>query len=107
MILFTESDQDNESLSSDLKGSVISDKKSQDTRHANAPIPIGRKSWIAKFRNVFRIEEEVASTINSQDQTQVSQASQQIYHKFAESASSAAKFELGDLGNVCINHIFN
>ncbi|RIA85388.1 hypothetical protein C1645_371743 [Glomus cerebriforme] len=90
------SDQDNESLSRDLEESVMT---SQDTRHTNTPISMGknpRQSWITKFRNVFRGEDKVFLTIDSQEQTK---ASQQIYHKFAESASSAANFELGDLGN--------
>ena len=97
-------DQSNEPLSKDLRDSIISDKASLDARHT---IPTGRRfrssireSWITKFRNVFRIEEEDVLTPNSQEQ--ITQASQQIYHKFAESASTAAKFELGDLENVCI-----
>jgi hypothetical protein len=85
------SDQDNDSPSRDI---II--------RHANSPIPMERnsqRSWITKFRNVFRGEEDIITT-DSQEQT--IQSSQQIYHKFAESASTAANFELGDLRDVSI-----
>ncbi|PKC04926.1 hypothetical protein RhiirA5_361871 [Rhizophagus irregularis] len=81
-------DQDNESSSRDIN-----------IRHANSPNPMERnshKSWMDKFRNVFRGEEDVTTTV-SQEQT--TRSSQQVYHKLAVSASTAANFELGDLGN--------
>ncbi|CAI2173765.1 5162_t:CDS:2 [Funneliformis geosporum] len=94
-ILTSRDDLDNEPTVSDQNGSVNTDKTSQDYDSIR---PMGssiRETLMSKVRNVFRIEEEVVSAINSQEQAH----SNQIYHKFAESASSAAKFELGDLGN--------
>ncbi|GET01149.1 hypothetical protein GLOIN_2v1522941 [Rhizophagus clarus] len=54
------SDQDNES--------VISHETSQDIRHANSPTPMERdsqKSWITKFRNVFRANFELGDLGNT------------------------------------------
>ncbi|CAG8609269.1 15779_t:CDS:2 [Funneliformis mosseae] len=94
-LLSTHDDLDNEPMVSDRNRSVNLDMTSQDNESIRPMGSVIKETWMSKVRNVFRIEEEVVSAINSQEQAQ----SNQIYHKFAESASSAAKFELGDLGN--------